>query len=114
MIGLADSSAEMDARGLTPALLARVCARLGEKHGVPIDCEEAFRLHPTRLAALVVVGTRLNAQAASSGFSARCGSWRWRVCRTTTPKRWLPQPVLPRYGSPTSSTGRISRGLPRL
>jgi len=61
MIGLADSVAEMEARGLTPARLARVRATLAEQHGMPIALEEADRLHPTRLAALAVVGTRLGA-----------------------------------------------------
>jgi predicted DsbA family dithiol-disulfide isomerase len=62
MIGLADSVAEMEARGLTPALLARVRATLAEQHGMPIASEEEpDRLHPTRLAALAVVGTRLAA-----------------------------------------------------
>ena len=61
MIGLADSSAEMAARGLTPALLARVRARLAEQHGMPIATGEPDRLRPTRLAALAVVGTRLAA-----------------------------------------------------
>ena len=61
MIGLADTSAEMEARGLTPALLASVRARLAEQHGMPIASEEPDRLRPTRLPALAVVGTRLAA-----------------------------------------------------
>jgi len=61
MIGLADSVAEMEARGLTTALLARVRATLAERHGMPIVSGEAERLYPSRPAALAVVGTRLAA-----------------------------------------------------
>jgi 2-hydroxychromene-2-carboxylate isomerase len=58
MIGLADSVAEMEPRGLTPAVLARVRATLAERHGMPIRSDEPDRLYATRLAALAVVGTR--------------------------------------------------------
>src|SRR5215218_2286424 len=58
MIGLADSVAEMVARGLTPALLARTRATLAERHGMPIRSDTPDRLYPTRLAALAVVGAR--------------------------------------------------------
>jgi predicted DsbA family dithiol-disulfide isomerase len=61
MIGLADSVAEMEARGLTPALVAKVRATLAEQHGMPIASEGPDRLRPTRLASLAVVGTRLAA-----------------------------------------------------
>jgi predicted DsbA family dithiol-disulfide isomerase len=61
MIGLADSVAAMEARGLTPALLARVRATLAEQHGMPIATRQPDRLRPTRPAALAVVGTRLAA-----------------------------------------------------
>jgi predicted DsbA family dithiol-disulfide isomerase len=68
MIGLADSVAEMEARGLTTALLAGVRATLAAQHGMPIATEEARRLHPTRLAALAVVGTRLAAPDRAEGL----------------------------------------------
>jgi predicted DsbA family dithiol-disulfide isomerase len=58
MIGLADSVAEMVARGLTPTLLARTRATLAERHGMPIRSDAPDRLYATRLAALAVVGTR--------------------------------------------------------
>jgi len=63
MIGIADTVAEMEARGLTPALLGRVRAALAERHGMPIARREPDRLRPTRLAALAFVGTRLVAPA---------------------------------------------------
>jgi predicted DsbA family dithiol-disulfide isomerase len=61
MIGLADSVAEMEARGLTPALFARVRATLARRHGMPIALAEPDRLRPSRPAALAVVGARLDA-----------------------------------------------------
>lgn len=61
MIGIADSVAEMEARGLTPALLAHVRTMLAARHGMPIVVYESERLRATRLAALAVVGARLAA-----------------------------------------------------
>ena len=58
MIGIADSLAEMEARGLTTALLAEVRATLAARYGMPIAIREPDRLRPTRLAALAVVATR--------------------------------------------------------
>lgn len=61
MIGIADSVAEMAARGLTPALLANVRTTLAACYGMPIVVDESERLRATRLAALAVVGARLAA-----------------------------------------------------
>jgi hypothetical protein len=61
VIGIAESVAEMEARGLTPALLANVRTTLAARHGMPIVVRESERLRATRLAALAVVGVRLAA-----------------------------------------------------
>lgn len=65
MIVLADSGADYEARGFTPAVLSEAYERISRAHGMPIDTSVRERMSATEPACRAVVAARLNAPDAA-------------------------------------------------